>query len=424
MSATFLRDTLQAMPLLHSVSLEIRALEIHGIGWDSILAILSTPRLRNFMIGSFLFSPREAPPETWAETVLAPVTTFHYRQYTFCSWLLPYPVQRDSLAFVLTRLHRTLESLHLPGEVTPMAVFAHTQWPQLRELYLSGEFHPGAGHAGPLISLFSGMPKLRVLNLALALPRGANRKQLVFWPGGYESRLPWPDLEALTVSFPDPEDQIFAHLPPSLRHLSLRCTPYHCYKLWERGEHFFRQSPILHASEMLEVVRRLSTPLLEHLQLEYRADDADDDLLRSIPEQLPNLQTLEVHRFLASRDDPVPVTSIAKGLATLRSLHTLRAHLELPKPTAAQLPLVTHGYRTAIRGRYITGNNVPALCEMAAALGSVLPQPGLALWLLRREDLGATWGLFRQVVKDGIDKSPQAELDPDCEPGITLRLFG
>ncbi|PIL28339.1 hypothetical protein GSI_09490 [Ganoderma sinense ZZ0214-1] len=400
MSAAFLEDTLQAMPLLRSVSLQIRAREVHGIGWDSLAAILSTPQLRSFTVGTFLFSPREAPPETWAGDTLAPITTFRYEQRVFRSVLRAYPVQQDSLAFVLTRLHRSLESLLLPIEVAPMAVVAHTQWPQLRELSLNGEFHPSAEHTAPFISLFSGMPKLRVLNLTLALPKGVDRKQLLLWPGGYESGLPWPDLEALTISFPDPEDQIFAHLPPSLRRLSLRCTPHHCL--------------------MLEILRRSSTPLLDSLQLEYRADDADDDLLCCITERFPHVRVLEIHRFQASRDDPVPMTSIAKRLAALRSLHALRAHLELPPSVTARPP---PEYRTARVKRYIS-KDTDALCEIAASLGSVLPQPGLAVWLLQQEVCGARWRRFRQIVKGSIDECPQAELDPRGDRELAVRVFG
>ncbi|KAM5544093.1 hypothetical protein V8D89_002279 [Ganoderma adspersum] len=267
--ATFLRDALRAMPLLHSVSLRLCIREVHGIGWELIAAILSTPHLRSFTVGTLLFSPREAPSlETRVDTI-APITTFRYEQPSFRSYLLTYPTQRDSLAFVLTHTHRSLESLLLPSEVAPVAVLSQTQWPQLRELSLRGEFRWGPV---PLMTVFSGMPRLRALNLALALPRSVDRKQLILCPAGYESPLPWPDLEALTVSFPDPEDGIFARLPPSLRRLATK----YCH------------SPILSASEMLQVMNRISTPLLDSLQFEYCADDADDDLLRCVADRFPN----------------------------------------------------------------------------------------------------------------------------------------
>ena len=306
--AAFLRDALRAMPLLRSISLKLCAREVHGVGWDAIASILSTPQLRSVTFGTLLFSPREAPSETRVSS-LAPITTFRYEQPSFRSYLRQYPAQQDSLAFVLTHVHYSLESLLLPSEITPVAVLSQTQWPQLRKLSISGEFCWCAGRTAPLVTLFSGMSRLRVLNLALALPKTAERKQLILCPEGYDSRLPWPDLEALTVSFPDPEDRIFAHLPPSLRHLSLRCTPHHYLHLWQPDENPHCHSPILCASEMLEILSKISTPLLESLQFEYCADDVDDDLLRCVADRFPNVQCLEVHRLLAADDEDVSVVS-------------------------------------------------------------------------------------------------------------------
>ena len=200
-----------------------------------------------------------------------------------------------------------------------MAVLSATQWPRLRELSLSGEFRPDAEYPTPLVSLFSGLPGLRILNLAFALPRGVTRKQLVLWPEGYrrgdESQLPWPDLESLTLSFPDPDDRIFARLPPSLRRLSLRCTPRHCLHLWEGDKYDHYSSPILYSSEMLEILTKISAPRLDHLQLEYIADDADGDLLRCIAERFPSVRSLELQRFLASRDSEEPVSVVSSGFS-------------------------------------------------------------------------------------------------------------
>lgn len=318
MRATFLRDALRAMPLLRSVSLRLCVREVHGIGWDVIAAILSTPQLRSFTVGTLLFSPRETPVEKQVGVdTLAPITTFRYEQPSFRSYLRTYPTQQDSLAFVLTHAHRSLECLLLPSEVTPVAVLSQTQWPQLHEISLKGEFRWGAEYTAPLATLFSGMPRLRVLNLALVLPRSVDRKRLILWPAGYESPLPWPDLEALTMSFPDPEDGIFACLPPSLRRLSLRCTPHHYLHQWQPYENPYCHSPILRASEMLQVIDRISTPLLDSLQFEYCVDDADDDLLRCVADRFPNIQSLEIHRLLAYGDEDasVPVVSRRRQLS-------------------------------------------------------------------------------------------------------------
>ncbi|KAI1792108.1 hypothetical protein LXA43DRAFT_360889 [Ganoderma leucocontextum] len=421
MSATFLKDALRAMPRLRSVCLDMYAQEVHGIGWDSLAAVLSTPQLRTFTVETFLFSPREAPSETWVDT-LAPITTFRYDRPSFRSCLRAYPSQQDTLAFVLTHLHRSLESLLLPSEITPVAVLSQIQWPQLRELSLSGEFHPSAGYVAPFVSLFSGMSRLRVLNLALALPPGVHRKQLMLWPEGYESQLPWPDLEALTVSFPDPEDGIFSRLPLSLRRLSLRCTPHHCLRLWERNQYLCYRSPILHASEMLEVLTKLSAPLLDSLQLEYRANDADDDLLRCISDKFPNVRSLEVQRFLASCNDTISVANIGRRLAPLRSLHTLRAHFQLPDSMTIRPP--PRQEYPEVDERYYEGS-VEELCQTAAVLRNVLPQSDVGLWLLEREDCGGRWRLFRRAIKQDGDQAqgPREELDPAGDWGISVYAF-
>ncbi|KAM5544834.1 hypothetical protein V8D89_001732 [Ganoderma adspersum] len=376
------------MPCLRSVHLEAYAQEIHGIAWDSIAAILSTPQIRCFNLMTFLLSPREAPSETWTDT-LAPITTFRYDQPVLWSFLCTYPTQQDTLAFILPRLHHSLESLLLPSEIAPVAVLSVTQWPQLHELSLSGEFHPDAEYPTPLVSLFSGMSELRILNLAFALPSGVTRKQLVLWPEGYESlELPWPDLESLTLSFPDPDDCIFVHLPPSLRCLSLRCIPHHCLHLWEGDKYFYYGSPILYSSEMLEILTKISTLLLDHLQLEYLADDGDNDLLRCISDRFPNVRSLEIQCFLASRDEPVPI-----------------------------LPHSTTVHPQAYSSKTLIAHNTTA-----AILGTALLQPGLRLWLLHRRDYGAEWRLFRSVCKPDGDQGAHAELDPSDDSGI--RLYG
>ncbi|KAM5544804.1 hypothetical protein V8D89_001702 [Ganoderma adspersum] len=419
MRDTSLKDALRAMPLLHSVSIKLCAREIHGLEWNSIAAVLSTPQLRSFTIGSLLFSPREAPPETWADA-LAPLTTFQYDQPAYHFSLLTYPTQQETLAFVLSRMRRSLESLLLPSEVTPVAVLSQNQWPQLRELILSGEFHESVGYVTPFVSLFSGMPRLRTLFLSLALPMDVpvDRKQLMLWPESYESRLPWPDLEALAVSFPDPGDRIYGELPSGLRRLSLRCTPHHCLHHWLPNKYRYHSS-ILRASEMLDLLTKISTPLLDSLQLEYCVDHGDYDLLRCVSDRFPNIGCLEIHRLLASDDTNVPVTKVAQQLAMLPSLRTLRSHLQLPKSDSTLQFHPNMSQQEYKEAQFRARANYVELRQTAAILRRELPQPNLELWLLRRESLGARWGLFRQVqaVEDKTSsEQQQPQFDEDYDP--------
>ena len=54
------------------------------------------------------------------------------------------------------------------------------------------------------------------------------------------------------------------------------------------------------------------------------------------------------------------------------------------------------------------------LHRTATVLGAALTQPGLKLWLLHRQDVGAAWRLVRLVYckRDGDQSGAQAELDP------------
>ena len=117
-------------------------------------------------------------------------------------------------------------------------------------------------------------------------------------------------------------------------------------------------------------------------------------------------------------DHPVQA-SIAKRLATLHSLHQLRVHLELPESNVVQLPSQLSRHFGI---RHYTPSDTKALCETAATLASVLPQSGLALWLLQREDFGARWRLSHQVIKDDINEGPQTELDPHGDQVSTALL--
>ena len=181
----------------------------------------------------------------------------------------------------------------------------------MRELVLQGEI-PENIH-GPFITLLSGMPKLRVLHLKLALPLRLEPQAV--WPPGLDISFPWPELEELVLSFPVPEDRLYPSLPSSLRLLSLQCCPHHCVHEWvDRPEW---HSPVLSASEMLQVLSRCQLPHLDHLRFEYRSDDADQSLLRHLSAAFPQLLTLEVHRFRPAGVEEIPMVRPPASLPKL-----------------------------------------------------------------------------------------------------------
>ena len=311
-----------AMPRLRSVLVCFSCNAVHGLSWETLLSILSVPHLENFNIQLFNFSPRQRPTTDNGPLSLAPLKSFRYVQPAYRWWPHYFPPERDALADVLGQLHDSLEVLHLPSMSAPINALGVEPWPRLRELVLQGQLPEGI--YSPFITLLSDMPHLRVLRLMFALPPDVDR--LPVWPQGVVASFPWPELEELVLSFPTPDDQIYAFLPQSLRRLSLRCCPHHCMR--EQVDRPVWHSPILSASEMLQVLSRSPLPHLNHLQLEYLADDVDASLLRYLTAAFPGLLTLEVHRFRPEGVDDVPV---------VRRIFT-------PEPRLTRCPL-TGGHR-------------------------------------------------------------------------------
>ena len=52
-----------------------------------------------------------------------------------------------------------------------------------------------------------------------------------------------------------------------------------------------------------------------------------------------------------------------------------------------------------------------ALYSTAAVLGGILPQPGIKLWLLERQDCGAAWTLFDIVGKENVAQDACVKLN-------------
>ncbi|TFY55612.1 hypothetical protein EVJ58_g8136 [Rhodofomes roseus] len=148
---------------------------------------------------------------------------------------------------------------------------------------------------------------------------------------------------------------------------------------------------------MLEILSKVDTPHLEHLEVEYRADFAEDDLLLCITERFPQLTFLEIHRFRSQGSSDLAITDIALRLARLQNLRTLRAYLDTPEDdTGATLPQ--------------TATNILA-CKLA--------RPDLRLWLLHPGDvseyyypLDARWYRYCLVPEQDINREPRAEIDP------------
>lgn len=223
-----LGTALRNMPRLHAVSMVLCWAEGHGLPWSVLDTVLTVPHLREFTCDHHEFSPRPIVPretENFTDPSAA-LTAFHYIVSDYRHNPRAYPPEADALRIVLGRLHRTLQVLDLPTEPTSLRHISSLTWPLLRELRLRGELYPSEDRPGPLISALGHMSALRVLDLRFSVPEGSDVSAPPIWPPGLCATYPWPDLKHLVVSYANTNDQLFQHLPPTLRRLTLQYSPH------------------------------------------------------------------------------------------------------------------------------------------------------------------------------------------------------
>ncbi|KAH9916298.1 uncharacterized protein BXZ73DRAFT_26198, partial [Epithele typhae] len=160
----------------------------------------------------------------------------------------------------------------------PVDALRDLDWPRLTTLVLHAD--PPTGDIPHLAALFTNMPNLRTLALKSLPPHGTrvnNRtdcpdfwstratERAPLWPPGHSGPFPWPKLERLVVACPNAQDEVYAHLPPTLRELSLR----YWKRVWfAEGVH---RDAYHDASTTLDILRRCNVPNLERLEIEYVA---------------------------------------------------------------------------------------------------------------------------------------------------------
>ncbi|KAH9885236.1 hypothetical protein C8Q73DRAFT_660151 [Cubamyces lactineus] len=286
-----LGDSLRAMPNLHSMTTMCGDEAHHGLPWHVLQAILTVPHLRQFTCHRHLFSPRAVPSQQLILDSPTQLTSFRYMLNTYRSVPRCYEPEKDALAVVLGTHHGTLEQLWLPAESTPLQAMLHLEWPLLRELRLRGEFRGSS----QLIHVLGNMPKLRLLKLDFALPRGAYPRPV--WPEDLPANYAWPELEDLQVSFPCADDQLYIRLPPTLRRLSLRFFPHRVIHSWCTRWRADWQFPSPSAGQMLRILRRVGCPDLQHLEVEYFQDDEEEQLIQEIVSAFPRLTSLKIIRY-------------------------------------------------------------------------------------------------------------------------------
>ncbi|KAI0372093.1 hypothetical protein BV20DRAFT_964818 [Pilatotrama ljubarskyi] len=329
------------MPALETVV--IVACYFNGSLWDGIQTVLSCPQVRHLVLQ---VSPDRAVP-------IPP--DFGSPRCTLASLTLPLEEYRchprnaigevalaDSL---VSNLAHSLEHLTMLLDVAPLARMASLRLPRLRELHLKGDYPTAATDVSvPLLAVLSGMPNLRSLTLLRAVSGHKHRE--AYWRVEELDRFPCEHLEHLSIAYPEPTDELYSHLPTTLRSLTLRCYPRHYMHQHRHDRRTVEDelrwtSPILKASEMHTLLRRCQSRSLEELEIEYEEDAFDATLLRSIASHFPNLRTLTIFRYRSRDNDDVPVANVARALSSLAHLRVLRIHLDFqgtPHPLVCFMP--------------------------------------------------------------------------------------
>lgn len=292
---------------------------VYEISWKVVKAITSARGLQELNLDGHFFCLNTFAPDP--DFTPAPLTAFrcmipHRR-------LVPvtraFSTETEALTFVLERLHHSLEHLSLTTETAPLDMIRDTDWHRLRSLHLAGDILP-ATHSLPWVSILRHMPRLRVLSLRAAVPDDTDHltTHQIVWPRDtLLDILPWPELEDLEVTYPDPEDRLYSHLPSTLRSLSLgrfAFLAHHNWALdeWEQQYSRPQDVPMPRASELLQIARKCNTPNLRTLRLEYLADgdDSEDELLSYIPAAFPRLESLRICRYDTQDDAAAAGTSL------------------------------------------------------------------------------------------------------------------
>ncbi|KAI1792103.1 hypothetical protein LXA43DRAFT_888009, partial [Ganoderma leucocontextum] len=316
-------EVLPSLPRLTTLHLRVRYIEVHGLSWKTMQKILSLPQLHHLDINGLYICPALLANDNPTDFTVASLTAFHY---TMPHYRQPwsFPSEMSTLDTLIRKLHGSLESLVLPVESAPIQTISSLPWPRLREFTLRGE--RWSNPATPIVTLFSSMPFLRSLALELSEPENASAG--VIWPKGHPATRPWPDLESLRVSHPTSTDLIYASLPPSLRGLALRSWPHEGTRIYQqlalygstsRFEGYKQRSwsyPLSPPQSLLQVLWQCDLPLLRSLELEYRADTQEPELLQLVVTKFPHLTTLEIHRIRSERREDVPVVSPSILLAS------------------------------------------------------------------------------------------------------------
>ncbi|KAJ8496393.1 hypothetical protein ONZ51_g1164 [Trametes cubensis] len=350
-----LADFLARMPHLQTIVVdEANSMGGPGIPWDGLAALLSPPQLREF---DLRITPNRGTPKPPDITfTIAPLTKLSFSIWDYRDHPRARIGETSLMKYAINAAAPSLEHLSIPLDVSPLAEMAVSCWPRLQVLELKGD--RGTEPFLAIIDVLSRMPHLRHLTILRA--QRDDSPAHVLWSNACTKRFPCPQLETMCLSHLDPADELFSHLPPTLRQLSLRCWPRHYLHQHRHDRRAMTrlewQSQIRTASEVYFALRRCSNVALESLEIEYEEDDHESVLLRNISEMFPHLRVLTIYRYRRPDSPSVKADDIAQALSQLRTLRILRLHADLaeaPHPLADFMlgspPLIFPEHEEALR---------------------------------------------------------------------------
>ncbi|RDX41965.1 hypothetical protein OH76DRAFT_154099 [Lentinus brumalis] len=389
LDAGVLRRSFREMPRLNSITVSMSCGELHELRGDVAAALLSAPQVRDVDIGWFLFCPRQSFPHNSLHDI-SPLTSL---QYTKNPYHLPpraHPSELEAIAIAVCKLNASLEVLKLPSETTPLQDMSRLDWPRLGHLILHGDTPTQSPI--PIIAVLCRMPRLRILTLELTILPGMNRQCI--WPPHWTIGDPLPQIEELTVTHPHPQDLLYTHLPPSVRRMSLCCSPCYALQLWRPYDYSRWKSPLPSASELLRILSGSSLPHLTHLGIDYSPDNQEDQLLQHLVDSYPHLTSLELHRMgdtpLAWPEDTPTMTFVTRALSRLRHLDAVRLNLNM-----------NNSGRPQYSDRKIFEWTSSRSLEIANLIAPKLGSSVTLLSLLSPGSTGAKWFEYRVSAAEG-----------------------
>ncbi|KAM5544858.1 hypothetical protein V8D89_001756 [Ganoderma adspersum] len=163
--------------------------------------------------------------------------------------------------------------------------------------------------------------------------------------------------------------------------------------------------PVLAGAEMLGIFQKCQLPHLTRLEIEYDADEeAQLDLLCSLPTMFPQLAWLQIHRHgpvrtnggdvgsAAAQDNELAfVDVIGQALSTLSKLRTFCAYVDLPHQ-----PTILH-YGPFHYDSVDIGEYTKTLRRVACALAGTIPSLEIVYLWRPRDTEEIEWAPFEVV---------------------------